>query len=132
MNLRKFGYDFSQAFPNCHFLELPKDDDQPHFPLYKSGVLYSSFHPKGDILLAFLQKLGWNPEKVVFVDDEFEHVQSVMTSLEKYKIPCIGIHYIAADKLACDLNVKQATHQINYFVEHDIWLEDKDCNNTIN
>lgn len=126
--LQKYGFDFSPAFPNLNFLELPKNSNQQHFPLFKSGVLYSSFHPKGDILIMFLQQLGLEPKKVIFVDDELEHVQSVVTALDKQGIPCIGIHYTAANEVFCDLNVEQACFQINYFVENDVWLGDKESN----
>lgn len=124
--LQRYGFDFSPAFPNSNFLELPKDANQEYVPLFKSGVLYSSFHPKGDILVAFLQQLKLEPKKVIFIDDEFEHVQSVVTCLDKQGIPCLGIHYTAANEASCDLDPEQARFQINYFAEHDIWLGDEE------
>lgn len=130
--LQKYGFDFSPAFPNLNLLELPKHADQEHFPLYKSGVLYSSFHSKGDILIDFLQKLNWIPKKIVFIDDELEHVQSVVTSLDNHGIPCIGFHYTAANDLPCDLNLEQALFQIDYFVERDIWLSDEESSKLLN
>lgn len=130
--LKRYGFDFRHSFPQCHFLELPKDAHQPHSPLFKSGVLYSSFHAKGDILLAFLKALGWNPKKVIFVDDELVHVQSVVASLETYGIPCTGIHYTAANEFPCDLNLEIARFQIHYFIEHDLWLGDEECKKLLN
>ena len=124
--LKRYGFDFSPAFPHINFVELPKKASQQHFPLYKSGVLYSSFHSKGDILVVFLQEIGLKPKKVVFVDDELKHVQSVVTALDQQGIPCIGIHYTAANEVSCVLNEEQARFQINYFVQHDIWLGDKE------
>lgn len=55
--LQRYGFDFSPAFPNSNFVELAKALIQHHFPLFKSGVLYSSFHPKGDILIVFLRQI---------------------------------------------------------------------------
>ncbi len=124
--LRRYGFDFSPAFPNSNFVELPKKATQQHFPLFKSGVLYSSFHPKGDILIAFLHKIDLKPRKVIFVDDELKHVQSVVASLDQQGIPCIGIHYTAANEVCCDLNEEQARFQINYFIQHGVWLGDKE------
>lgn len=124
--LKQHGFDFTSAFPNCHFLEIPKSNDQQHFPLFKSGVLFSSFHPKGDILVAFLQILELVPTKVIFVDDELEHVQSVVTSLEKHGIACVGIHYTAANEFLYELDPEQARFQVNYFIKHDVWLSDSD------
>lgn len=99
---------------------------RPDILLFKSGVLFSSFHLKGDILIMFLQKLKLVPKKVIFIDDEFEHVQSVVTCLDKQGISCLGIHYTAANEAPCDLDSEQARLQINYFIEYDIWLSDKD------
>lgn len=123
--LKSFGFDFSPAFPDLHFLELPKKPNQKHAPLFRSGVLYSSLHPKGDILMLFLHELSIKPKKVVFVDDELEQVKSVVKSLDKQGIPSVGIHYTAADDNARDLNHEQAQFQINYFIQEGIWLGDE-------
>ena len=40
--LQKYGFDFSSAFSSSNFLEMPKNANQQHFPLFKSRVLYSS------------------------------------------------------------------------------------------
>jgi hypothetical protein len=125
--LRNYGFDFTSAFSWCSCLEIPKNARQQHAPLFKSGVLFSSFHPKGDILLIFLQLMGLSFKKVIFVDDEFEHVQSVVTCLAKHGITCIGIHYTAAHKTLVDVNIDQARFQVGYFIEHGIWLSDNDC-----
>lgn len=124
--LKRYGFDFSPAFPSLHFLELPKNAQQQYVPLFKSGVLYSSFHPKGDILTAFMQQLNLKPNRVLFVDDELGHVQSVVAALDEQGISCIGVHYTAANEAPCDLNVEQAHFQIDYFIEHDIWLGDQE------
>lgn len=124
--LQRYGFNFSLCCPICGVLEIPKSADQQHFPMFKSGVLFSSFHPKGDILVVFLQITGLDPKKVVFVDDELEHVQSVITCLEKCGVDCIGIHYTAANEAPCDLKLEQARFQVNYFIQHDIWLSDNE------
>jgi hypothetical protein len=130
--LKRYGFDFSYSFAERGFLEFSKDPGQTHYPMYKSGVLFSSFHPKGDILVAFLQKMGLSPKKVIFVDDEFRHVQSVVTSLEKLGISVLGIHYTAANEAPCALDITQATFQMNHFLNHDIWLSDDDSKLLLN
>jgi uncharacterized protein DUF2608 len=127
--LKGYGFDFSPSFPGCTVLELVKHPNEPHLPFYKSGVLYSSLHPKGDILLQFLQRLGWHPNKIIFIDDELDFVRSVVESLDTLEIPCLGIHYTAANAAPCHLDLEQARFQINYFVEHDSWLGDEECKN---
>lgn len=44
-----------------------------------------------------------NPKLFFFVDDEFDYVHSVVTSLEKQGIECIGFHYTAALAAPCEL-----------------------------
>ena len=77
--------------------------------------------------MAFLQVLGLFPKKVIFIDDERIHVESVVNSLAQQGIDCIGIHYTAVDNVPCVLNLEQARYQINYFIDHEIWLSDKEC-----
>lgn len=122
--LKKYGFDFSGTFPNDQYVELQQSLNQPFLPLYKLGVLYSSFHPKGEILIAFLRKLNLKPKKIIFIDDELVHVQSVMACLEREGIENICIHYTAANEIPCDLNSEQALFQVRYFIKHNIWLSD--------
>lgn len=129
--LKHYGFDFSQALPDCHFMELEKDNNQQHYPLYKSGVLYSSFHAKGTILAAFLRKLDLKPTLVIFVDDELRHVQSVVSSLEKEGILCVGVHYTAAENTPCELDPVRAQFQVEYFIRHDEWLSDEKSKNLL-
>lgn len=124
--LRRFGFDFQNTFPQDNCIMLPKSEQYPQSPMFKLGVLYSSFHPKGDILITFLQHLNLNPEKIIFVDDELKHVQSVISCLDKAGIQCVGIHYTAANEMPCDLNLELARFQVNFFVENDVWLSDKE------
>lgn len=122
--LKNVGFDFRSAFPDVDVLEFTKADSKVYFPLFKSGVLYTSLHSKGDILTSFIQQLKLNPNKVVFVDDKLYFVKSVVKALDQLGIPCLGIHYTAAEKYPCEVNEKRATYQVHYFIENNIWLDD--------
>ncbi len=124
--LRRFGFDFQGAFPQSNCIVLPKSDRFEHFPMFKMGVLYSSFHAKGDTLIIFLQVLNVRPEKVIFVDDELRHVKSVVSCLDKVGIPCVGIHYVTANEAPCELNPELGLFQIEHFVKNDLWINDKE------
>ncbi len=124
--LRQFGFDFQNSLPQDNCITLPKSEQYQQSPMFKLGVLYSSFHPKGDVLIAFLQHLNLSPEKIIFVDDELKHVQSVISCLDKAGIQCVGIHYIAANEMPCDLNPQLARFQVSFFAENDVWLSDKE------
>lgn len=128
--LRGYGFDFGIAFEHLSTLSLPKNPEISYCPMYNSGVLYSSLHPKGDILTLFLKKINCQPEKVIFVDDELEQVQCVVEAMDKQGIPCLGIHYTAVDEMVAELDIDQASFQVNYFVKNNVWVCDynaKDC-----
>ena len=130
--LKRHGFDFSQSLPSCHYLELPKSQELNHIPLFKHGVLFSSLHSKGEILIEFLHRLNLKPEKIIFVDDEFEFVRSVVSCLDKEGIPCLGFHYTAANDTPCELYPEQARFQVDHFINHEIWLSDNECRTEVN
>lgn len=123
--LKSFGFDFSQAFPHHPVLEIPKEETQLFYPLFKSGILFSSLHSKGDILVYFLNKLSFVPNKILFIDDCIEYIESVRESLDRSGIEFMGIHYTAAADVPSQLNLDHARFQVDYFLKNDIWLEDK-------
>lgn len=122
--LKHYGFDFQNAFPQNSLIEWPHDGNERCFPMFKQGILYTSFHSKGDVLMSFLQEVNWRPKRVVFVDDELKHIQSVVACLEKEGIPCLAIHYTAAHEELSELNPELARFQVDYFVKNDVWLSD--------
>ena len=119
--LRRFGFDFQSAFPNLQPLQLPKDPHMECPPVYKSGVLLTSLHDKGDVLRNFLKEIHWTPQKVIFIDDQLSNVQSVAASLEGL-IPTIGIHYTGASPLPCELEEQTAKQQVDHFLNTGEWV----------
>lgn len=124
--LKRHAFDFSLAFPTHPLMEFPKDSTKQHHPLFKEGVLYTSFQKKGPILLQFLKQLDFTPDKVVFVDDELPQVQSVVRCLKELGIPCVGIHYTKAHEIKPNLDIEKAKLQIHHFVKHQVWLGDRE------
>ena len=125
--LLRFGFDFRSAFPDHPILHIPKAPDQIFPPLFKSGILFSSLHSKGDILIHFLQKVGFTPNRVIFIDDFIEYIHSVGDALDQMEIEFIGVHYTASQEVPSHLNLELARFQISYFLENEIWLDDKAC-----
>ncbi len=122
--LKRFGFDFSSTLSEKGVIELPKSDTKEFAPLFKSGILFASLHPKGDTLQKFLHAIEWTPKRVVLIDDQLEYVQSVGKALESLKIPYTGFHYTAAQKLPCTLNRGVAQFQIRSFIEQGKWIDD--------
>lgn len=122
--LKRFGFDFSSTFAEEGVLELPKNPDKEFSPLFKSGILFASLHPKGDTLQKFLHAIGWTPNRVVLIDDQLEYVQSVGKALESLGIPYTGFHYTAAEKMPYKLNRETAQFQVHSFLEQGKWFND--------
>lgn len=129
--LKKFGFDFTSAFPGVQFLEFPKREDKEFHPIFKSGILFSSKHSKGDILKQFLKSIHWMPSKVIFIDDRLEYLQSVANVLKEMGINFTGFHYIAAEKFRCELDEGLAEYQFKYLTDHSKWLSDEEAKNMI-
>lgn len=126
LELKRFGFDFSSAFPSCAALKLPKSPHKRQAPFYTLGVLYTSLHPKSDVLKHFFEHLQWTPSKVVYIDDDITHINAVAAYLDQVGIPCIAIHYTAAEA-AYPYNHAVGAFQINHFLTHGIWLSDQEA-----
>ncbi len=123
--LKEFGFDFCfSTFPES--VQLPQSPGQMYCPWFTQGVLYSSLHPKEDVLMNFLSHLPFRPQTVVFIDDELCWVEAVASRLEQEGIRCLGIHYTEANKLpqASNFDEEKARFQVNRFLEKGLWLND--------
>ena len=123
--LKRFGFDFSSSFSHVNTLTLSKDPDIEFPPVYKAGVLITSLHDKGPVLIDFFEAVHWKPKRVIFIDDQMANIQSVTKSLEG-QIQVIGIHYTAASELSCELNEKNSRFQIDHFLKTGEWLSQTD------
>ncbi|MGB7978010.1 MAG: DUF2608 domain-containing protein [Chlamydiales bacterium] len=119
--LHHFGFDFQSIFPHIQTLELPKDTDLEFPPIYKSGVLITSLHDKGPVLLNFFKESNWTPKKVIFIDDQMSNIRSVIESLEGHT-ETIGIHYTGASLIPCALENKAAKYQVEHFLKTGNWI----------
>lgn len=76
--------DFSGSFAPVRYLE---------------GVLFvADFNDKGEVLKAFLEKIGYFPKKVVFIDDGMRNLVAVEKALAPLGITVTGLHYRLIEK----------------------------------
>lgn len=64
--------------------------------LFVNGTAVS----KGDAFLSFLEKSGFSPSKVIFVDDREDNLKSLEAAIQKLdrSIEYQGFHYLGAQK----------------------------------
>ena len=128
--LKKLELDFTKTgFPDMIFNELPAKKEQ-HPVLYR-GILAASGTPKGQVLGAFLDRVGWKPDQVIFFDDNLERVESVAQEMQKRKIPFHGYHYKGADFVPGELDKEVAAFQLRYLAEHEKWLSEDEARSLI-
>lgn len=83
-SLRSFGFHFEKAFPGFSSTD----------PLYVDGVLFSRGSNKGDVLIAFLDKLkDFAPKRVVCIDDLVKNHETLEAALRARGIAYKGYWY---------------------------------------
>jgi len=122
--LKSLGIDFREAFPYLPaiYFEDPSHPQSP--PLFESGVLFSSYINKGEVLRDFLENINFYPRQVVFVDNSYKYLQSVENELNKLGIPFLGIHYKKWLGLSKNFDEEIARFQLLYLIENEHWLDD--------
>lgn len=84
------------------------------------------------VLKTFLERLGFKPNKVMFMDDSIEQLKSVESAANALGIEFIGFHYIAAETISCEFNEKVGEFQFKNLVEHEEWMSDSDAKKVVN
>ena len=78
-------------------------NDYGRAPAYYKGILCSNGEGnqinKGDVLVAFLHKVKYLPQTIIFIDDKIENLENMEQVLAKFdkQINFIGIQYKGAE-----------------------------------
>jgi uncharacterized protein DUF2608 len=129
--LELLGIDFSSTFPQNNRLYL-HDTFHKGSPVFFEGVLCSDQLPKGPVLATFLEKINWKPQKIIFIDDDFDFLSSVEESLAKLNIPFLGIHYVEVDNRQFTVDSDVAHFQFQVLAKEGKWLIDQEAKSALN
>ena len=103
--LKKFGIDFSNSFPEFKtiiFEKIPTYFD--NHPQFKHGIMSSNGEGnsinKGNITVEFLKTVNYTPDVIIFVDDRDKNLKDVEQALKDFNpnIRYVGIHYKGAEQ----------------------------------
>jgi hypothetical protein len=99
--LQHLGIDFSNTAPHKGAIAFPTLPlYRGNSPVYKEGILFANGTScsKGEVLTAFIKKVGSHPQKIIFIDDREENLHSVETALYQLdpSIEYLGVHYLGA------------------------------------
>lgn len=132
-SLKNFGFDFSSSFPDLQpitFENLPSTKNPARFATYKTGILFSSDVPKGEVLKAFLAYAKSQFKQIIFVDDLRKNLDSVETFCNEVGIAYQGFEY-TANAVSSPLNEERVKLQIDTLINEGKWLSDIEADKNI-
>jgi hypothetical protein len=128
--LRRLGYEFATTWPNVpekQFLQLATKEPGV-FPVFSQGVLLTNGIPKGTVLEAFFDMIEEKTNRILFIDDNREYLESVGEAALKMGCTYLGIHYKGAELLnRAPFNKDRAVFQIKTLFQEKIWLSDQEA-----
>lgn len=65
--------------------------------LFRKGVLFTAGSPKGEGLFTFLDKIGFVPRRILFINDKGKYLQDVENFSMKRDVEFIGLRYSYSD-----------------------------------
>jgi phosphoserine phosphatase len=115
--LHSVSVDFTLNPPLKKDMNLGAD-----FGRYISGIIFAAnlngdnfvAHNKGAVLVKFLNKLKYNPKKIMFIDDRKKNINNVDEALNSRNIPNLCIRYGAADAQYKTFDVAVADMELYY------------------
>lgn len=124
--LAHFGFDFSKTFPRYSHIVFGDLMKEGALPIYKDGILYTAKNPKEILLEAFLRRIKWQPQRLVFIDDELKHLEAVNAAFEGTGMTCVCVHYGQVASLPEELDKEVARQQFIHLCNDGAWLSDAD------
>jgi Protein of unknown function (DUF2608) len=122
--LKLFDIDFSQTFSDLSHTIFHELNEYDVIPTFKHGIICSGSHTKGEVLSEFLQIIEWKPDRVIFIDDHVECLESVKSVLSSLGMEYLGFHYVVKELLMGSVDIKIAELQFKYLQDNELWLSD--------
>ena len=105
--LKNIGIDLSHS-PLWHE-EIISDSDISYH--YKNGIIFCDGNDKGIVLNAILQKINYQPKKVIAIDDKAKPLHSVKNIFDA-AVDFIGIRYSKLDQKVAQFDPQRAQEEI--------------------
>jgi len=117
--LARFNLDFSKSFSHLSSMTFSEGESPA---LYKQGILFvgDAEVSKGELLVAFFDRTGFYPGKVIFFDDQMKNLRSVEKEMKDRGIPFQGFLFDAFKDEVLDVEI--AEKQVLHLIEKRKWL----------
>lgn len=123
-NLDKLGIKIPYPKPFHKKLKLCEFKNTNGMPVLQKGIISTSELNKGKILAEYLKRLDYIPNKIIFIDDKFENIESVKHMSEELNIEFDGYHYNGAKILIKNTSIDEEAERLRFQIlanEHR-WL----------
>jgi len=107
--LKEIGIDLSKNSFADHDLEIPVT----YMGRFSRGIIFTGYNDKGKMLFTFLKKIGYQPKKIIFIDDNMIHVKSVEKAAKENNTQFVGIRFSLMDKMKKDFDLTKAEKNID-------------------
>jgi len=103
------------------------------FPAAANGIIFTCMIPKGETLDAYLQFANIKPNKIIFIDDRLNNLETVSEYCKKSNIQYMGYEYTSIKEQAKHLkmNVRRVKLQYKVLELTKIWLNDSLANSLL-
>ena len=108
LQLKELNIDLSITSPSKEDCYLNVDH---HGVLYRNGILFTSGTDKGIALFQFLEKIGFSPKRILFVNDKASHLLEVEKEALQRGVEFLGLRYSYSDKMKANFNPEIADRQ---------------------
>lgn len=120
--LAQIGIDFSKTRLNEELLLLPSLFSD----FYHEGIIYATnTKEKDELLLEILEKTGYRPSKIVFVDDKIDSLISIEKMLNNLNIPFVGYAYSRTAKEHVNFDPFVANIQLDWLISGQLLTDDE-------
>lgn len=123
--LRQIGMDFSLTrLENPSLAQI----ESLFADYYHDGIIYATnTYDKGEILKNIMDKTGFYPEGIIFIDDKADSLKSVEESLNEMGIPFNGYAYSRTAKDHAAFDPMIAHIQFDYLISQGVILSDSEA-----
>ena len=93
--LKHLGIDFTPSSPLKGRFEFTNilHNCPVGCPTLSDGIFYSHHCDKGECLEYLIEKVGYKPEKIIFIDDSLNNVKLVAKAVQHLKLNFLGIEF---------------------------------------
>ena len=108
-------------------IRIGRKDGFANDAIFKDGIIFTSRRPKAKILNIFLDKVEFQPKKIIHIDNSIDKISDIQRMCESKNIEFVGIHYVKqyTNSVNSSFDKKTAEKKIEILKTKSLWLSDK-------